>query len=38
VLTDAGVPRGVVNIVSGFGSETGASMLEHPEVRAVSFT
>src|SRR5579862_8997262 len=38
VLTDAGVPKGVVNIVSGFGSESGAPMLEHPEVRAVSFT
>src|ERR1043166_7668923 len=38
VLTDAGVPKGVVNIVSGFGAETGAPMLEHPEVRAVSFT
>src|SRR5690349_23716687 len=37
-LVDAGVPKGVVNIVTGFGSETGAPMLEHPEVRAVSFT
>ena len=37
-LTDAGVPNGVVNIVSGFGQEAGAPMLEHPEVRAVSFT
>jgi acyl-CoA reductase-like NAD-dependent aldehyde dehydrogenase len=38
VLADAGVPKGVVNIVTGFGAETGAPMLEHPEVRAVSFT
>ena len=38
VLADAGVPRGVVNIVTGFGSEAGAPLLEHPEVRAVSFT
>src|SRR6266542_2488532 len=38
VLADAGIPKGVVNIVTGFGSETGAPMLEHPEVRAVSFT
>jgi len=37
-LADAGVPKGVINIVTGFGSETGAPMLEHPEVRAVSFT
>src|SRR5207253_6989841 len=37
-LIDAGVPKGVVNIVSGFGAEAGAPMLEHPEVRAISFT
>jgi alpha-ketoglutaric semialdehyde dehydrogenase len=37
-LTDAGVPRGVVNIVTGFGAESGAPMLENPQVRAVSFT
>ncbi|HUK48292.1 MAG TPA: aldehyde dehydrogenase family protein [Terriglobales bacterium] len=37
-LMDAGVPKGVVNIVTGFGAETGAPMLEHPDVRAVSFT
>src|SRR5437667_1291442 len=38
VLADAGVPKGVVNIVAGFGPEAGAPLLEHPEVRAVSFT
>jgi alpha-ketoglutaric semialdehyde dehydrogenase len=38
VLTDAGIPKGVVNIVTGFGPETGGPMLDHPEVRAVSFT
>jgi aldehyde dehydrogenase (NAD+) len=27
-----------VNIVSGFGGEAGAPLLDHPEVRAVSFT
>src|ERR1700726_1911111 len=37
-LSDAGVPKGVVNIVTGFGPDAGAPMLEHPEVRAVSFT
>jgi alpha-ketoglutaric semialdehyde dehydrogenase len=37
-LADAGLPKGVVNIVSGFGPETGAPLLEHPEVRAISFT
>jgi acyl-CoA reductase-like NAD-dependent aldehyde dehydrogenase len=37
-LSDAGVPKGVVNIVTGFGAEAGAPMLEHSEVRAISFT
>ena len=37
-LVDAGLPKGVVNIVTGFGSDLGAPLLEHPEVRAVSFT
>jgi alpha-ketoglutaric semialdehyde dehydrogenase len=37
-LTDAGVPRGVVNIVSGFGSRIGAPLMEHPDVRAISLT
>ena len=38
VLTDAGVPKGVVNVVTGFGPEAGAPLLENPEVRAISFT
>src|SRR5213082_3060158 len=38
VLTDAGIPKGVVNIVSGFGPEAGAPLLDHPDVRAISFT
>src|SRR5437762_4261408 len=38
VLADAGIPKGVVNIVSGFGADAGAPLLEHPEVRAISFT
>src|ERR1700675_1598912 len=38
VLTDAGIPKGVINVVTGFGPEAGAPLLEHPEVRAVSFT
>ncbi len=37
-LLDAGVPKGVVNIVSGFGSKIGAPMTEHPDIRAVSLT
>src|ERR1700756_4376660 len=37
-LHDAGIPAGVVNIVTGFGGEVGTPMVEHPEVRAVSLT
>ena len=37
-LMDAGLPPGVVNIVHGFGPEAGAPLLDHPGVRAISFT
>jgi alpha-ketoglutaric semialdehyde dehydrogenase len=37
-LMDAGLPRGVVNIVTGFGEDAGAPLVEHPDVRAISFT
>jgi alpha-ketoglutaric semialdehyde dehydrogenase len=37
-LLDAGLPPGVINIVTGFGSEVGAPIVDHPDVRAISFT
>ncbi len=37
-LTDAGLPKGVINIVAGFGSEVGTPLAGHPDVRAVSLT
>lgn len=37
-LMDAGLPPGVVNIVHGFGPEAGAPMVDHHDVRAISFT
>jgi len=37
-LVDAGLPPGVVNIVSGSGSAAGSALIEHPDVRAISFT
>src|SRR5271169_6425455 len=37
-LTEAGVPAGVVNIVTGHGAEVGGPLMEHPVVRAISFT
>jgi len=38
VLEQAGVPRGVVNLVTGTGSEVGNPLIGHPDVRAISFT
>jgi aldehyde dehydrogenase (NAD+) len=37
-LIDAGLPKGVVNIVTGLGPDAGAPLVSHPGVRAVSFT
>src|SRR6201994_4261632 len=37
-LMDAGLPPGVVNIVTGYGPDAGAPLVEHKDVRAVSFT
>jgi len=37
-LYDAGLPKGVINIVTGFGAEVGTPLAEHPDVRAVSLT
>jgi aldehyde dehydrogenase (NAD+) len=38
ILIEAGVPAGVVNLVHGLGEEAGAAMVEHPAIRAISFT
>jgi aldehyde dehydrogenase (NAD+) len=35
---DAGLPEGVVNVVTGFGAEAGAALAEHPDVDHLSFT
>jgi betaine-aldehyde dehydrogenase len=35
---DAGIPAGVVNIVTGTGPSTGEALVTHPGVRMVSFT
>jgi aldehyde dehydrogenase (NAD+) len=37
-LMDAGLPKGVVNIVTGFGGTIGGPLTEHPDIRAVSLT
>src|SRR5256885_15536438 len=38
MLTEAGVPAGVVNLVSGSGSNVGAPLSRHKDVPVVSFT
>ncbi|SDP22515.1 aldehyde dehydrogenase (NAD+) [Streptomyces sp. cf386] len=35
---EAGLPPGVLNVVTGFGQDVGAALVEHPLVRKVSFT
>src|SRR5690606_25083651 len=38
LLLEAGVPAGVVNIVTGYGAEAGAALANHPDVDKLSFT
>ena len=38
ILHDAGVPRGVFNMVNGDGPTVGAAIASHPEIAMVSFT
>jgi 5-carboxymethyl-2-hydroxymuconic-semialdehyde dehydrogenase len=35
---EAGIPAGVLNVVHGYGNETGEPLVAHPDVRAISFT
>jgi aldehyde dehydrogenase (NAD+) len=37
-LDEVGVPRGVVNLVTGSGRDVGEPLMAHEDVRAVSFT
>ncbi|HUS16913.1 MAG TPA: aldehyde dehydrogenase family protein [Chloroflexia bacterium] len=38
VLEEAGLPPGVLNLVTGPGSTVGTALLEHPDVALISFT
>jgi aminomuconate-semialdehyde/2-hydroxymuconate-6-semialdehyde dehydrogenase len=38
ICIEVGLPAGVLNIVHGLGAETGQAMVEHPQVKAISFT
>ncbi|MBV8890544.1 MAG: aldehyde dehydrogenase family protein, partial [Acidobacteria bacterium] len=35
---EIGLPKGVVNVVTGFGETAGAPMVKHPEVNKIAFT
>jgi 5-carboxymethyl-2-hydroxymuconic-semialdehyde dehydrogenase len=37
IMTEAGVPPGVVNLVNGVGERTGKLLTEHPAIRATAF-
>jgi aminomuconate-semialdehyde/2-hydroxymuconate-6-semialdehyde dehydrogenase len=38
ILSECGAPAGVFNVVHGLGPEAGQALVEHPRVRAISFT
>lgn len=38
LAAEAGLPAGVLNIVTGFGPVTGAAMVEHPHIDKIAFT
>ena len=38
VFYDAGLPKGVINIVTGFGADVVTPLAEHADVRAISLT
>jgi len=38
LFEEAGFPKGVINVVTGFGAEAGEPLVKHPLVRKVAFT
>lgn len=38
VMKKAGLPKGVLNLVHGFGAEAGDALVNHPDVSMISFT
>ena len=38
LLLEGGIPDGVVNVVTGSGNDVGHPLVEHPDVKLVSFT
>jgi len=38
ILEKAGLPKGVVNLVTGSAKDTGEAIIKHPKIRGISFT
>jgi len=38
ITVEIGLPPGVLNIVHGYGPEVGQAIVEHPKIKAISFT
>jgi aminomuconate-semialdehyde/2-hydroxymuconate-6-semialdehyde dehydrogenase len=38
ICNEAGLPNGVLNIIHGLGTTTGNAIVEHPNIKAISFT
>ncbi|MFA5065959.1 MAG: aldehyde dehydrogenase family protein [Dehalococcoidia bacterium] len=38
MMEEAGLPRGILNLIHGFGSEAGEALVNHPGLSMVSFT
>jgi aminomuconate-semialdehyde/2-hydroxymuconate-6-semialdehyde dehydrogenase len=38
ICNEAGLPKGVLNIVHGLGTTTGQAIVSHPGIKAISFT
>ncbi|KAG0676097.1 hypothetical protein C6P40_004352 [Pichia californica] len=38
IALEAGLPKGVLNILSGFGADVGSAMVSHPKLAKIAFT
>ncbi len=37
IAEEAGLPKGVLNTVNGFGPDAGKALCEHPKIKAIAF-